>query len=114
MAVEWTDERVEMLKDMWGKGFSARDIAEKLGGVTRNAVIGKAHRLGLSSRPSSTKKKEALPKAKDVGAERTDKLCQWPIGDPGTPDFKFCYGDAVSGRPYCEEHCNIAYRRGND
>ena len=114
MAMEWTDERVEMLKDMWGKGHSARDIAEKLGGVTRNAVIGKAHRLGLSSRPSVTKKKESMPLKKDAGAERTDKLCQWPIGDPGTPGFKFCYADAVSGRPYCEEHCNVAYRRGND
>lgn len=48
----WTDERVELLKELWGKGLSASQIAVQLGGVSRNAVIGKAHRLGLESRPS--------------------------------------------------------------
>ncbi|RRH77340.1 GcrA family cell cycle regulator [Falsigemmobacter faecalis] len=46
----WTDERVETLKRMWGEGQSASQIAKELGGVTRNAVIGKVHRLGLSNR----------------------------------------------------------------
>ena len=46
--MEWTDERVALLKEMWTAGYSARQIAEKLGGTTRNAVIGKANRLGLS------------------------------------------------------------------
>ena len=46
----WTDERVETLKRMWGEGASASQIAKELGGVTRNAVIGKVHRLGLSNR----------------------------------------------------------------
>ncbi|MGX9355426.1 GcrA family cell cycle regulator [Roseobacteraceae bacterium S113] len=65
----WTDERVELLKKMWGEGQSASQIAKELGGVTRNAVIGKVHRLGLSNRAgagASTKSdapKEA-PKAK--------------------------------------------------
>ncbi|MGB0901771.1 GcrA family cell cycle regulator [Halocynthiibacter sp.] len=63
--MSWTDERVEVLKKMWGEGQSASVIAKELGGVTRNAVIGKVHRLGLSNRASTTKaapKKEAAAK----------------------------------------------------
>ena len=48
--MSWSDERVEKLKKMWGEGQSASQIAKELGGVTRNAVIGKVHRLGLSNR----------------------------------------------------------------
>lgn len=48
--MSWTDERVELLKRLWGEGLSASQIAARLGGVTRNAVIGKVHRLGLSGR----------------------------------------------------------------
>ena len=55
----WTDERVEVLKKMWGEGQSASIIAKALGGVTRNAVIGKVHRLGLSNRVTSTSSKQA-------------------------------------------------------
>ncbi len=51
----WTDDRVEVLKKMWGEGKSASQIAKELGGVTRNAVIGKVHRLGLSNRATTTK-----------------------------------------------------------
>lgn len=57
--MSWTDERVELLKKMWGDGQSASQIAKELGGVTRNAVIGKVHRLGLSNRTSG-----AAPAAK--------------------------------------------------
>jgi GcrA cell cycle regulator len=54
--MSWTDERIEQLRTMWDKGMSASQIAEQLGGnITRNAVIGKAHRLGLKSRPSPVK-----------------------------------------------------------
>ena len=59
--MSWTDERVELLKKMWGEGQSASQIAKELGGVTRNAVIGKVHRLGLSNRAGST---AAAPAAK--------------------------------------------------
>ncbi|MEQ9695787.1 GcrA family cell cycle regulator [Shimia sp. SDUM112013] len=59
--MSWTDERVELLKKMWGEGQSASQIAKELGGVTRNAVIGKVHRLGLSNR--NTTKADAKPKA---------------------------------------------------
>jgi len=65
--MSWTDERVDMLTKMWGEGQSASQIAKELGGVTRNAVIGKVHRLGLSNRtgggaPASAPLKEKAPK----------------------------------------------------
>jgi GcrA cell cycle regulator len=60
--MSWTDERVETLKKMWSEGQSASQIAKELGGVTRNAVIGKVHRLGLSNRASATAKPEAKVK----------------------------------------------------
>ena len=60
--MSWTDDRVELLKKMWGEGQSASQIAKELGGVTCNAVIGKVHRLGLSNRAGSgTAKTEAKP-----------------------------------------------------
>lgn len=60
--MSWTDERVETLKKMWADGQSASQIAKELGGVTRNAVIGKVHRLGLSNRVGAPP--EPAPKAK--------------------------------------------------
>ena len=207
--MSWTDERIATLKKMWEGGSTASQIAEELGGVSRNAVIGKAHRLGLKSRPSPVKaaeKKKAAPKPKpaapkpapkkaapraaapapapapapaqptakpamkpdaaipsqplpdkrpdlpkivSVGpggflrqgpgdqqppippapprrlvpakpdpsiADKTslldlsDKVCRWPMGHPGEPDFHFC-GEAVNpGFPYCVEHCGRAYQ----
>ncbi|MBY6066839.1 GcrA cell cycle regulator [Leisingera aquaemixtae] len=65
--MSWTDERVELLKKMWGEGQSASQIAKELGGVTRNAVIGKVHRLGLSNRNSGGAK-AAEPKEKPAAA----------------------------------------------
>ena len=53
--MSWTDERIDQLKAMWEKGMTASQIAEELGGVSRNAVIGKAHRLDLQARPSPVK-----------------------------------------------------------
>lgn len=70
--MSWTDERIATLKKMWEGGSTASQIAEELGGVSRNAVIGKAHRLGLKSRPSpvkaNEKKKAAAKKAKPKAA----------------------------------------------
>ncbi len=84
--MSWTDERVEKLKTMWGEGQSASQIAKSLGGVTRNAVIGKVHRLGLSNRaaakpvapapevksakPSPVAAAPAAPEPKPAPAER--------------------------------------------
>ncbi len=59
--MSWTDERVETLKRMWGEGQSASQIAKELGGVTRNAVIGKVHRLGLSNRVSGKDDEDEAP-----------------------------------------------------
>src|SRR5512142_1249037 len=59
----WTDERVELLKKLWQEGLSASQIAKQLGGVTRNAVIGKVHRLGLSGRATPSKPARTVFKA---------------------------------------------------
>jgi GcrA cell cycle regulator len=62
--MSWTDERVELLKKLWGEGLSASQIAAQLGGVTRNAVIGKVHRLSLSGRakPASSSPRPRKPR----------------------------------------------------
>jgi GcrA cell cycle regulator len=197
--MSWTDERIDSLKSMWEKGMTASQIAESLGGVSRNAVIGKAHRLGLQSRPSPVKAAEPAkpapkpapepkpkpapvaaapaprpqpapaappaPVAAEGGASEApakpevqlrsvgpggfvrqgpgdqqppippapprrlvparpspeiagktslldlnDRICKWPLGHPGEPDFHFC-GDKVNpGFPYCVAHCGHAYQ----
>ncbi len=208
--MSWTDERIATLKKMWEGGATASQIADELGGVSRNAVIGKAHRLGLKSRPSPVKANEPkkvekkaaapapaprkpaprpaatkapetvappapprqtsggerapaapsssqplpnpssnLPKIVSVGpggflrqgpgdqqapippapprrlvpakpspeiADKTslldlnDRVCRWPMGHPGEPDFHFCGGPVNPGFPYCVEHCGRAYQ----
>lgn len=60
--ISWTDERVDLLKKLWSEGLSASQIAGELGGVTRNAVIGKVHRLGLSGRAKAPQPQAARPK----------------------------------------------------
>src|SRR5206468_11744523 len=66
--MSWTDERIERLKKMWHDGATASQIADELGGVSRNAVIGKAHRLGLEQRPSPVKPGEEKELKKPVAA----------------------------------------------
>jgi GcrA cell cycle regulator len=66
--MNWTDERVELLKKLWADGLSASQIAAQLGGVTRNAVIGKVHRLKLSSRGRATAAPARQKKVASVGA----------------------------------------------
>jgi GcrA cell cycle regulator len=105
--MSWTDERVEQLKQLWGQGMSASEIADALGDVTRNAVIGKAHRLGLSGRPSPIKKK---PSRGATILALTERMCKWPVGDPKHADFHFCGKTAQAGMPYCAEHAAIAYQ----
>ncbi len=67
--MSWSDERVDLLKKMWGEGQSASQIAKELGGVTRNAVIGKVHRLGLSNRTGTGKPDGAKAPADEAPAE---------------------------------------------
>ncbi|NNE80869.1 MAG: GcrA cell cycle regulator [Silicimonas sp.] len=78
--MSWTDERVELLKKMWSEGQSASQIAKELGGVTRNAVIGKVHRLGLSNRAGSSapapEKKPAKPAAKKAATKPSEKVVE--------------------------------------
>ena len=64
MQMSWTDDRVEVLKKLWVEGQSASQIAKELGGVTRNAVIGKVHRLGLSNRATSSSSSKSDTKSK--------------------------------------------------
>jgi GcrA cell cycle regulator len=206
--MSWTEERIEKLTKMWESGATASQIAEELGGVSRNAVIGKAHRLGLKARPSPVKanekpkravepakkaKKPAEPKKAAPAAEArkpapaaedkpkleqdkaaepaqpsgqplprssqprivsvgpggflrqgpgdqqapippapprrlvpakpsaeiadktslldlNERICRWPMGHPGEPDFHFCGEKVNPGFPYCVEHCGRAYQ----
>ncbi|MCF8511763.1 MAG: GcrA cell cycle regulator, partial [Rhodobacteraceae bacterium] len=85
--MSWTDERVETLKRMWSEGQSASQIAKELGGVTRNAVIGKVHRLGLSNRAgegaSTTEEPEAAPARAEPVAKPAEPAAQRPA--PAAP-----------------------------
>ena len=88
--MSWTDERVETLKRMWAEGNSASQIAKELGGVTRNAVIGKVHRLGLSNRNEDAAAAAAAPVAepapaparKAAKAEPAEKPAEKPAPQP--------------------------------
>lgn len=148
----WTEERVMRLRELWAQGLSASQIAAQIGGISRNAVIGKAHRLGLEGRPSPIRsggpRARPRPKAKRVAPQPAPRpglglsgvavkrregpsepslqiqatakairgagngpSCVWPIGDPGEAEFHFCDRQAVEGRPYCADHCALAYIR---
>jgi len=106
----WNEEMVAQLSKLWDEGLSTGEIGKRLG-VSKNAVVGKAHRLGLNSRPSPIKrskpkpKKEQLPTLADLGPSS----CRWPTGDPKEPGFHFCGKKSVPGKPYCAEHAEIAY-----
>ena len=137
-AMNWSDDRVEQLKTLWTEGLSASQIARALGGVTRNAVIGKVHRLGPAGRASpSRSERPRLPMAPKVPTIRShvpaapvveedpllfedgshatvltisDRMCRWPIGDPAATEFHFCGRSPKSGSPYCEAHARKAYQ----
>ena len=96
------------LKQLWSERKSASEIAEILGqDISRNSVIGKAHRLGLSGRPSPIKKKTVqLPTLISM----TERMCKWPFGDPKNPDFHFCGRPVEVAITYCPEHRSLAYQ----
>jgi len=134
----WSDDRVEQLKTLWTEGLSASQIARALGGVTRNAVIGKVHRLGLAGRASpSRSERPRMPMTPKVPSVRShvpaapiveedplqledgshatvltisDRMCRWPIGDPAGSEFHFCGHNPKAGSPYCEAHARKAYQ----
>ncbi len=84
--MSWTDERVELLKKMWVEGQSASQIAKELGGVTRNAVIGKVHRLGLSNRATGGASAKPDVKAKTPAAKPEAKAKPAPKTEAARPE----------------------------
>ncbi len=101
--MSWTEERVEILKKMWAEGQSASQIAKELGGVTRNAVIGKVHRLGLSNRASggaTAKSTAEKPKAKPAKAKPSAKAEKPKAAEkaPAEPTTRPAPGTAAARR----------------
>ncbi len=99
----WTSELVEQLSALWKQGLSTAEIGRKLG-ISKNAVVGKAHRLMLTPRPSPLKS----PPIRHV-AGKAGPTCSWPHGHPGQTGFRFCGKRVVPGKPYCPEHAAMAY-----
>jgi GcrA cell cycle regulator len=141
--MEWTDEIIAKLRLLWAEGLSTAEIGRRLN-ISKNAVVGKAHRLNLPARPSPIRRgadgpaRPATPRrtqgptlpplAASFGAPAPvlrqvvsppkssfrETPCCWPIGEPGKPSFHFCNAGSVPGKPYCEEHAAIAYVRVRD
>lgn len=112
MTIDWTDEQIEELIRLWNEGHPTSEIGRLLG-TTKNAVVGKAHRMGLTKRQSPIRKKPEVSRVIRLNELRAG-MCCWPIGEPGTPEFRFCGKPAVAGKPYCGEHCAKAYVSGKD
>src|SRR5690349_14130989 len=99
--MSWNDERVETLKKLWSDGLSASQIAGRLGGVTRNAVIGKVHRLGLSGRATTSRMKSHRPR---VRAQAVKRLMKPRFANMGNPALRQLYlGDTEPYSPPAEE-----------
>ncbi len=142
--MEWTEEAISRLRNLWAQGLSTAEIGRRLN-VSKNAVVGKAHRLNLPARPSPIRRSPGVaprppvprrvqgptlpplsaslsapvPMLRAVTPPPKPKLprtapCCWPIGEPGTASFHFCNAAAMTGKPYCEEHAAIAYVRLRD
>tara|TARA_Y100001970_G_C13806326_1_gene637661 strand:- start:67 stop:564 length:498 start_codon:yes stop_codon:yes gene_type:complete len=141
--MSWTDEKVEKLKELWSKGHTASQIAEALGDTTRNAVIGKAHRLNLQARApskqSSSNNKQNIKNSKKASQTMsrkskfksilldknfepekptpleglTDHTCRWPIGHPDQENFYFCGRKPIEDFPYCKLHVLYAFQPKN-
>jgi GcrA cell cycle regulator len=101
----WTAERIESLKQLWEQGVTTAEIGRRIG-VTKNAVVGKVHRIGLVPRIV----KEMPPPRRNV-FDFTGPACMWPIGHPTDGDFHFCGEHPIAGKPYCEHHATKAYIR---
>ena len=109
----WTPERIAELERLWATGATTAEIGRKLN-VSKNAVVGKTHRLRLPGRPSPIKRDAfKAPSPSPTVIEYHGPPCQWPFGDPGSDDFSFCGAPAIPERPYCDKHCKMAYVRND-
>jgi GcrA cell cycle regulator len=139
--MSWNESNVARLKELWDQGLPTAQIG-KLLGFTKNAVVGKAHRIGLERRPSpirrtavkpdrkkarspivptlkfeaskeepieTTKPQTFQPAVKNFFTSQTKRGCEWPEGHPDESDFKFCGKDRFEEKPYCIDHCAVAY-----
>lgn len=109
----WTQDRITALGALWAEGHSTAEIGRRLG-VSKNAVVGKAHRLSLTPRPSPVKIIPGRPRIRKAAprlVEMTGPSCSWPLGHPGEKGFHFCGERPVQGKPYCSEHAALAYVR---
>ena len=138
--MSWTEEKVKKLRELWSKGHTASQIAETLGDTTRNAVIGKAHRLNLEARAPSKQSSQSSasvnrpvrrgsapisrkakfqsilldknfePENPKSLEELTDTTCKWPIGHPNEEKFYFCGRKPEGEFPYCKLHVLYAFQ----
>ena len=140
--MSWNDGNVARLRELWDQGLPTAQIG-KLLGFTKNAVVGKAHRIGLERRPSPIRRTTVKPDRKKARSPIVPKLnfenskneikeiytpqqtfqpvvknlitnnnkrgCEWPDGHPDEADFKFCGQERFEDKPYCLEHCAVAY-----
>lgn len=119
----WTPERIAEVTRLWDEGLTTAEIG-KIVGVSKNAVVGKAHRLGLPARPSPILrnggggKSLATPRpvakvpvkpARQIVLSTSGACCKWPFGHPGESGFHFCGSAALLNKPYCPEHYQMAY-----
>lgn len=115
----WTAAATKRVERLWASGLSGSQIA-KLMGTTKNAIIGKASRMGLPprkiSQPVLKKKIARRPKPKPVFQGTSDAvmaikddLCKYPHGEPGKPNFRFCLKPVASESVYCSEHKDLCY-----
>ena len=138
--MSWTDEKVQKLKELWSKGHTASQISQMLGDTTRNAVIGKAHRLELEARAPSKQsntpkskgnkliKKTTTPTSRKAKFQSilldknfepenpksledlTESTCKWPVGHPNEEKFYFCGRKPEGEFPYCKLHVLYAFQ----
>lgn len=183
--MDWSAEAIDRLRALWAEGLSTAEIGRRMG-VSKNAVVGKAHRLNLTARPSPIRRDPSAPRPAPAlpprapvvraalpprpapaaprlgggpgvgagagprpvaapaaaapahpaappaqvaaaavvrsfpflgaarGAAGGARTCCWPIGEPGTAEFRFCVAEATPGKPYCAEHAAIAYVKTRD